>query len=112
MDSVTIEDAFAFYKATGCPIAKAREILERMEPILRERVLEACRMRPKRSSVLRDPIESDPAMAHTIEATAMEAKEFIASRGPLQRGSVHAIWREQARILAERHHITWFSPSK
>ena len=110
MTPVTTEEAFAFHKATGCPILRAIEVLARMEPLLKERVLLACTVYPKRSLMLRDPIESHPATAEFVKQAAIEAKAIVSTSGPLKRGSSHAIWREQARILAERHQITWFSP--
>lgn len=108
--TVANQDAFEFHKATGFPLLEAVKVLEQMEPLLRERVIKASQVRPKRSLVLRDPIESDPSVAPIVEAAAIEAREVVASKGPLKRGSSHAIWREQARILSERHQITWFSP--
>lgn len=111
MKHTTAEDAFALHKATSCSIAKAIELLGQMEPLRRERVLEASRL-PKRSLTLRDPIESSPELANIIRNAAEEANKIVSTQGTLKRGSCHAIWREQARILLERHQIVWFSPSE
>lgn len=111
MTQVASEDAFAFHKATGCPLEKAVRLLSEMEPLLRERVIEASR-KPKRSLTLRDPLETNPATASLVEQAAAEATEIIRAQGPLKRGSAHAIWREQARILNEKHQLTWFSPQQ
>jgi len=111
MMHITAEDASAFHKATGCSIAKAVEVLEQIEPLRRERILLASRL-PKRSLTLRDPIESDPELSGIIRNAAEEASKIVSAQGTLKRGSCHSIWREQARILLERHQVVWFSPSE
>jgi hypothetical protein len=111
MTQLANQDAFAFHKATGCPLARAIDILLEMEPLLRERVIEASH-KPKRSLVLRDPIETHAVTAELVLRAAKEAEEIVRQRSPLRRGSAHAIWHEQARILAEKHQIVWFSPQQ
>lgn len=109
MTQVASHDAFAFHKATGCPLDKAVRLLSEMEPLLRERVIEASH-KPNRSLTLRDPLETNPDTAALVEQAAAEATAIIRAQGPLKRGSAHAVWREQARILQEKHQLTWFSP--
>lgn len=106
------DEIFAYHKATGCPVVDARCVLEGMEPLLRGRVLEAARTQTPDRGPLHDPIEDDPTLTHIIEQAAAEAKKLVSSRGPLRMGSCHAIWREQARILLEKHQIIWFSPQQ
>jgi hypothetical protein len=112
MSQVSAQQAFLFHEATGCSVARAADILASMEPLLRERVLQAASVRPRRSLALKDPIETDPQTAEAVSAAAEEAAAIVSSRGPLRRGSCHSIWREQARILTEKHGLVWFSPQQ
>lgn len=91
---------------------EARRVLGEMQPLLRCRVLEAARVQTPKSEPLHDPIEDDPALVQIIERAAAEAKKLVSSHGPLRMGSCHSIWREQARILLEKHKIVWFSPQQ
>ena len=106
---VTQEDALAYHKATGCPLARVAAVLGAMEPLLRGRVLLASRQAQNLGS-LRDPLELAPETSALIEAASAEAKELARASGRFGRGSCHFVWREQARILAERHELVWFSP--
>jgi hypothetical protein len=106
---VAQEDALAYHKATGCPLARASAVLGAMEPLLRERVLLASQQL-QNSHGLRDPLELAPETSAIIEAAFAEAQELARASGRTGRGSCHFVWREQARILAERHELVWFSP--
>jgi len=106
---VTPEDALAYHRATGCPLARVSAVLGAMEPLLRERVLLASRQTQNLGS-LRDPLEFAPETSAIIEAASAEARELARASGRIGRGSCHFVWREQARILAKRHELVWFSP--
>jgi hypothetical protein len=80
-----------------------------MEPELRERVLLAIKNYVAASGrLLVDPIEKDPQFADAIKAALTEAEVIVRGKGLTGRGSCHAIWREQERILSERN-IHWYS---
>jgi hypothetical protein len=111
MKTVTNEEALAYHRRTGCPIARAGEILSQLEPLLRERIMETIK-KPKRSLALHDPIEDDPSISVLVSAAATEAEDLARQSGRTGRGVCHLIWREQARILAERHNIIWQSPAQ
>ncbi|WP_338846285.1 hypothetical protein V8J88_21310 [Massilia sp. W12] len=105
------EEAFAYHKATGCPVLRAKEVLEGMEPLLRERVLQAVSQK-MRSRVLRDPIEEDPKASSIIAQAREEAEVIVKQRGLSGKGVCHSIWFEQARILQDKFQIKWFSPKE
>ena len=108
---VSNQDVALYRRATGCPIFQARPTLMTMAPLLRERVLLACLTHTEEGSGLRDPIEQMPEFRDVVSTARTEAQETVLSRGqPLRRGSGFLVWEEQARLLRERHQITWFSP--
>lgn len=111
MTDPTTEEVFAYHKATGCPVMLAKDTLRAMQPLLRARVLLAIQ-RPKRQVGLVDPLQDDPHFGRLISAAAVEARELAQQAGRTGRGSCHFVWREQARILLERHDIVWFSPKQ
>lgn len=112
MSQVSVQEALLYHQATGCPVVQAADILSNMAPLLRKRVILAAGVRPRRSLALKDPVETDPETAEMVIAAAEEATAMVSSRGPLRRGSCHAIWQEQARILKEKHGLAWFSPQQ
>jgi hypothetical protein len=97
MNKIPADEAFAYHRATGCPIAQARLALDQMQPILRARVLEAARTQIAKGDRLHDPLEDDPALGADHRAGGGGSEEVVISRGPLRRGICHALWREQAR---------------
>jgi hypothetical protein len=109
---ITTDEVFAYHQATGCPLTDARRVLAEMLPLLRARVLVAARTQSPRSEPLHDPLEDDPALRSIIEQAAIEAERIVRSRGRLRMGSCHSFWREQARILSEKHQLAWFSPQQ
>jgi hypothetical protein len=107
----TKEQVFAYHKATGYPIRLAKDTLHAMDPLLRERVLLAIQ-RPQGQQGLVDPIQEDPHAGPLVSASAMEARQLAQHIGRTGRGSCHFVWREQARILLDRHNIVWYPPSQ
>jgi hypothetical protein len=80
-----------------------------MTPLLEQRILLATQQSAP-EDVLRDPIEDDPSTAQLVKDAAAEAEYLALKMGRVGRGSCHYLWEQQARILIERHGITWFSP--
>lgn len=109
--SIRPEDALAYHRATGCSLAGASTALKAMEPLLRERVLRAV-AHASGPIRLHDPIEDDADTMTLIAAARAEAEALARAAGLSGRGSCHFIWREQARILAERHGLAWYSPQR
>lgn len=101
-------DLFAYHKATGCPVMKAKAELLSMEAELRSRVLRAVLAQSDRWGRLHDPIEDDTAKCERIRAAAKTAEALVGHE--IGRGRCHRIWFEQTRILATQG-ITWFSPA-
>lgn len=101
-------DLFAYHKATGCPVIKAKAELLSMEPELRSRVFKAALGQPSEWGGLRDPIEADPATRDLVGVAAREAERLVGKT--VGRGRGHRIWFEQKRILAAQG-ITRFSPA-
>lgn len=101
-------DLFAYHKATGCPVMKAKAALLLMEPELRSRVFKAALGQPRQRGGLRDPIENDPATRELVAAAAKVADTLVSEA--LRRGRCHRIWFEQKRLLAAQG-IAWFSPA-
>lgn len=101
-------DIFAYHKATGCPVMKAKAELLSMEPELRSRLFRAALGQPNEWNWLRDPIENDPATHELVRVAAKAAEELVGET--IGRGRGHRIWFEQKRILAAQG-ITWFSPA-
>lgn len=104
----SIADLFAYHKATGCPVMKAKAELLSMEPELRSRVFKAALGQPSEWGGLRDPIEADPATRELVSVAARAAERLVGET--VGRGRSHRIWFEQKRILAAQG-ITWFSPA-
>ena len=103
-------DVLAYHQATGCPVLRAKARLGKMQPELRERVMQAViNFGAAPSRLLIDPIEKDPQFADAIKAAFTEAEAIVRGKGLTGRGSCHALWREQERILCERN-IRWYSP--
>ena len=109
---VSAQEAYAYHKATGCPISRASQVLAAMSVDLRIRVQRAVREQRNTDRLLHDPLENDQAFAAIIKDAGRAAEAAILVKGPLRRGSCHAIWQEQARILLEQHEIAWFSPQQ
>jgi hypothetical protein len=105
-------DIALLHKATGCSLNRAKSLLNSMTPELRGRFLEAARTIAPGSHLLQDPLESDPATSKIVREAAVRAQELVAKRGLTGRGSCHAIWQEQARILEEEHGLSWYSPGR
>jgi hypothetical protein len=82
-----------------------------MEPLLRQRVLRAV-AHASGPIRLHDPIEDDPQTVALVAAARAEAEALAQAAGCNGRGRCHFIWREQARILAERHDLVWYSPKR
>lgn len=102
-------DLFAYHKATGCPVMKAKAELLKMEDALRSRVLKAAHEQSGGGNGLHDPIENEPAMRELISAAATAARMLA---GPAAgRGQGHRFRREQKRLLALQG-VTWFSPAE
>lgn len=102
-------DYWDYHLATGCPVSRAKELLSEMQPALRERVLVAIKQQMDQRFLV-DPIESDPLLAAKVQEAKEEAQHAARLSGHVGRGSCHFVWLMQAKILAERHGITWFSP--
>lgn len=101
-------ELFAYHKATGSPLLKAKLELLSMEPELRSRVFKAALGQSRKAGRLHDPLEDDPGTRILIQAAAKAAELLV---GPaVGRGRCHRIWAEQTRILAAQG-ITWFSPT-
>lgn len=97
---------FAYHKATGGPVMKAKAELLKMEAELRSRVLKAVQEQSGGCGGLHDPIENDPAMRELIRAATRAAQMLV---GPAAgRGQGHHLRIEQKRLLAVQG-ITWFS---
>ena len=111
MTEVSAQVVFAYHQATGCPVIEARVLLSTMEPLLRERIFSAI-TKPRNSLGLQDPIQDDPLIGALVTLARNEAEEIANRAGRTGRGVCHFIWREQTRILLEKHNIVWFSPSK
>lgn len=93
------------------PLNEAKDPRSTRSSELQARIALASQQRSGRELLI-DPIESDPLMAEKIRDAAAEAKQAVELSGYVGRGSCHVIWKKQAEILAERHGITWFSPSE
>lgn len=104
-------DYWYYHLATGCPIGRSKEVLSEMEPVLRERVLQAITLQ-RRRGLLVDPIEQDPLTATKIQEAAAEAGRIADQSGIAGTGRCHLVWSLQTKILAERHGIQWFSPHR
>ncbi len=111
MTEVSTQEVFAYHKATGCPVIEARALLGSMDPLLRERIFSAIK-KPRNALGLQDPIQDDPQIGALVTLARMEAEEIADRAGRTGRGICHFIWREQTRILLEKHNLVWFSPSK
>lgn len=95
-------ELFAYHKATGCPVLKAKEELLSMKPELRSRVLRAALEQPGEWRWLRDPIENDPATRELVGLAARAAEMLVIETAGRGRG--HRIWFEQKRILAAQEY--------
>ncbi len=102
-------DYWDYHLATGCPIARSKEVLSEMTPALRERVMRAIKLQGD-PGLLVDPIEREPLMATKIQEANAEATQLADQSGITGKGRSHFVWTSQAQILAERHGIQWFSP--
>ena len=111
MTEISAHEVFAYHIATGCPVIEARALLGTMGPLLRERVLSAIQ-KPKNKLGLQDPIQDDPQIGALVALARKEAEDIADKAGRTGRGVCHFIWREQTRILLEKHNIVWFSPLK
>ena len=111
MTKVSAQEVFAYHKVTGCPVIEARALLCAMEPLLKERIFSAIK-KTRNAFGLQDPIQDDPEIGALVTLARKEAEEIADRTGRTGRGVCHFIWREQTRILLEKHSIVWFSPSK
>jgi hypothetical protein len=59
-----------------------------------------------------DPTERDPLIATRVRDAHAEAEGEAGQSGVTGRGRCHFVWALQAKILADRHGITWFSPKQ
>jgi hypothetical protein len=91
---------------------QAKEILNKMDKELFNRVLQAMNEQPDAKEPFFDPIESNPEIQKIIVQAKREAEDIIKRRNGLGRGSCHLIWREAEIILKEKHNISWYSPAK
>lgn len=113
VEPITMQsDAWRYHAATGCPLARATSLLKEMPPELRGRVLLAITL-PRSGRFLTDPIEADPVFSAQFQAARNKAEATVVASGLVgTRGSCHALWAAQKRILFEEHGITWFSPDQ
>ena len=103
------DDVTAYRKATGFDLESAREVLVKMKPELRKRVLRAARSQSGGEGQLRDPVEDDPSTREFVRQAAAEADRLVTDQGL---GRCHSVWERQARILWREHKIRWYSPAE
>ncbi|MCA9173254.1 MAG: hypothetical protein KDB14_02080 [Planctomycetales bacterium] len=63
-------------------------------------------------TIVRDPIENDPAIRAIVDAAEAQAIEELGIHDDSQPGVCHRIWAAQTRILKETHGIEWRSPAE
>jgi hypothetical protein len=105
-------EVMAYCKATGCQLEFAREVLMKMKPALRERVLRSARSRAGGGGFMRDGsflVEDGPRARKLVYQAAAKANRVVTDQGL---GRCHAVWEEQKRILWKDHKIRWYSPTE
>lgn len=107
---ISADDVAVYRRATGCSVGQVRPALLGMPEELRARVLEACRTQQASASGLHDPIEDSEEFREAIASARIEAEAKVCSIYGSKRGLGGRIAEEQAKILRDQHHITWFTP--
>ena len=107
-DPITVDQAEAFARFTGCDLERAVSDLRKMDVTLRGRVLRALTTQDLSSGLIHDPIEDELGMKAIISRAGREAEADLQGVS-YELGHCHLLWQKQTEILRTRYGITWFS---